>query len=289
MNVTATNAILFGAGKDVRLSSGPGMTAHLDVDHSNYDPAFAQLQGAGSSISGSANQTAAPSLVDAPPHGIDFRQFQDSPTIDAGVTDPLNGTKDFTGDLRTLGSSTDIGADEWNPATAQTGGAIAITQTSASVGGVVTPNGNATSSYVEYGTTTAYGSQTSPKPLGSGNAPVSTGADLTGLSPGTTYHYRLVATNALGTIPGGDSTFTTVAAPGESSGGSTTATTAGTTTPSTPSILPPTSVLPITPPTKTTTKKPSCAKSRLATSAKKKKKRKPTCKKPKRKKTKKKK
>ncbi len=34
-------------------------------------------------------------------------------------------------------------------------------------------------------------------------------AQLTGLAPSTTYHYRLVATNRLGTVYGYDATFTT--------------------------------------------------------------------------------
>jgi hypothetical protein len=39
-------------------------------------------------------------------------------------------------------------------------------------------------------------------------------ATLTGLSPGTTYHYRLVATNPGGSTPGADMTFTTQGTPG---------------------------------------------------------------------------
>ena len=35
-------------------------------------------------------------------------------------------------------------------------------------------------------------------------------ASAKGLAPGTTYHYRAVATNALGTVVGPDQTFTTV-------------------------------------------------------------------------------
>ena len=47
--------------------------------------------------------------------------------------------------------------------------------------------------------------------LGSANVPVS--APLTGLTPATTYHYRLVAKNASGTSNGSDGVFTTASPP----------------------------------------------------------------------------
>jgi hypothetical protein len=300
MDVTATNAILYGAFKDVVLSAASGTNVHLTTDHSNYeDPGGIGFQGTGSNLITGSGQSGTPVLVDPPPNGVDFRQKLGSPTIDAGVDNPLNGTLDFMGDPRTIFAATDIGGDEWNPATAQTGGASAITQTSASIAGLVTPNGNATNAFVEYGPTTAYGSETSPKPVGSGTTPVSTGADLTGLTPGTTYHYRLVATNVLATdgLVGGDGTFTTVAAPSQSSssGGSSGSSGGGTSSSSTPLAPPPlvpSGSTPIAPQPKKTVKKPSCRKTtnKLATSAKKKKKKakRPACRKPKRKRTKKK-
>ena len=47
--------------------------------------------------------------------------------------------------------------------------------------------------------------------IGSGTAPVAVSDSLTGLSPGTTYHYRLVAQNQTGTEYGYDFTLTTPA------------------------------------------------------------------------------
>ena len=79
--------------------------------------------------------------------------------------------------------------------------------------GTVTPNGLATSWYFEYGTTTSYGTKTSAKSAGSGTSAVKVAASLTGLRRTTTYHYRLVATNASGTTVGGDQTFSTSLAP----------------------------------------------------------------------------
>ena len=58
-----------------------------------------------------SNQSAEPKFASA--EARDFRQAVGSPTIDAGVVDGLNGLSDFEGDERTIGESTDIGADEF--------------------------------------------------------------------------------------------------------------------------------------------------------------------------------
>lgn len=97
----------------------------------------------------------------------------------------------------------------------ETGGATAVKATSATIEGTVDPEGSATSYYFEYGTTTAYGTKVplSPKAVGSGFNTVAVSQALTGLAQGTTYHYRLVATNAAGTETGFDQTFPTLKAP----------------------------------------------------------------------------
>ena len=96
---------------------------------------------------------------------------------------------------------------------ATTGPVTAVGASTATVTGSVTPNGAATSWYVEYGKTTTYGSKTASKNAGSGAAAVAVSAGLTGLAAGTTYHYRVVATNTSGTAHGGDGIFTTASAP----------------------------------------------------------------------------
>jgi hypothetical protein len=85
--------------------------------------------------------------------------------------------------------------------------------TSATVGGTVNPNGEATTWHVEYGKTTTYGTDTASVSAGSGTANTSVTATLTNLEPGTTYHYRLVATNGSGTNRGADGIVTTSAMP----------------------------------------------------------------------------
>jgi virginiamycin B lyase len=81
--------------------------------------------------------------------------------------------------------------------------------TSATLRGVVRPANKATTYYFEYGTTSDYGASTDDAGAGSGTGPVSAEAVASGLSPQTTYHYRLVARNATETTRGSDRTFTT--------------------------------------------------------------------------------
>lgn len=80
------------------------------------------------------------------------------------------------------------------------------------VSGTVEPNGSSTDVSVEYGPTTAYGSTTTPVSVsGSGSRPFN--LTLASLTPGTTYHYRIVATNADGTVRTADDTFVAAALP----------------------------------------------------------------------------
>lgn len=93
--------------------------------------------------------------------------------------------------------------------TATTGSASAVTDSQATVAGTVNPQGQLTSYAFQYGTTTAYGQQTALTSAGSGTADAAVRADLAGLTAGTAYHYRVIATNASGTVVGGDQTFRT--------------------------------------------------------------------------------
>jgi hypothetical protein len=94
---------------------------------------------------------------------------------------------------------------------ATTESASSIKTTKATLNGTVNPNGSETTYQFEYGTTTAYGSKTpaSPKSIGSGTSPVKVSEEIEGLKAETTYHFRVVATNAGGTTEGKDQTFTT--------------------------------------------------------------------------------
>jgi hypothetical protein len=86
-----------------------------------------------------------------------------------------------------------------------------VTANSVTLQGGVYPNGNDTTYFWQYGTTTAYGQTTPNTDIGNGTAPVQISDTITGLAPSTTYHYQLVAVSPdTGTeYPGYDFTFTT--------------------------------------------------------------------------------
>jgi hypothetical protein len=91
--------------------------------------------------------------------------------------------------------------------------ATEIQPTTATLGATINPEGAEPTSYhFEYGPTTTYGESTPDTALGGEpfeDQPAS--AALTGLAPGTTYHFRVVATNAAAeTTFGADQTFTTL-------------------------------------------------------------------------------
>ena len=95
-----------------------------------------------------------------------------------------------------------------------TGSASKVLSTSATLSGSVNPNGRSTSYWFEYGTTTNYGSRTSSRSAGSGASSVGVARDITGLAPGTVYHFRVVAQNSVATTRGADRIFTTVTTAG---------------------------------------------------------------------------
>jgi hypothetical protein len=90
-----------------------------------------------------------------------------------------------------------------------TGGAANVTFNSARVNGRVDPNNEATTYYVQYGTTIAFGTETAPVAAGGGAKPVGVSVDLGGLAPQTRYFYRFVARNNSGTTLGDRRSFTT--------------------------------------------------------------------------------
>ncbi len=91
-----------------------------------------------------------------------------------------------------------------------TGSWVNAGQTSITLDGTVNPLGSSADWYFEYGTTTAYGSQTATQNAGGGVTNVAVNSTITGLLPGTTYHVRLVATNATGTTQGDAQVITTL-------------------------------------------------------------------------------
>jgi hypothetical protein len=91
--------------------------------------------------------------------------------------------------------------------------ATAVTAQTATLNGVVNPRSLPTTYRFEYGETTAYGTSSPDAGAGAGTGSVNVNFSLGGLQPGTTYHYRLVAANVMGTSYSADQTFRTPAEP----------------------------------------------------------------------------
>ncbi|MDP1622333.1 MAG: T9SS type A sorting domain-containing protein [Bacteroidales bacterium] len=92
----------------------------------------------------------------------------------------------------------------------QTTPATLIDATTATLNGNVTANFNVSTISFEYGLTTAYGTVVPGNPAsvtgGGTNAAL---ANISGLAPNTTYHFRINGTNIQGTTNGNDLSFTT--------------------------------------------------------------------------------
>jgi parallel beta-helix repeat protein len=102
-----------------------------------------------------------------------------------------------------------VGFVSFSPPIATTDPATDINGNAATLNATVNPNGLETTVYFEWGTDTSYGNTTPSQSIGSGTNDISVSAFINRLSTNTTYHYRVVATNAYGTTYGNDISFTT--------------------------------------------------------------------------------
>jgi predicted outer membrane repeat protein len=134
-----------------------------------------------------------------------------SPVIDSAVDTGNLPATDQRGLPRKVGPRVDLGATEGSYAPAAplavTRQASDLAPQTATLHGRVTANGAETTCYFEYGTTMDYGLSLPPQTLTAGSVEVD--ARPAGLSEDTVYHYRLVATNRLGTRFGEDRSFRT--------------------------------------------------------------------------------
>jgi hypothetical protein len=163
---------------------------HAPGDHVNTNPMLGTLQPNGGPV-----QTIAP--------------LPGSPAIDGGENSGCPST-DARGVLRPAGPACDVGAFELAQPSATTASATGVSTNAATLAGSAR-NPDLAGGEVEfqYGPTSAYGTTTAPQPIGATVAQAPFTAALTGLSPGTTYHFRIVVKNAIGTAFGADQTVTT--------------------------------------------------------------------------------
>ena len=149
----------------------------------------------------------------------------ESTTVSAAVSGLTPGTSyDYRIQIASYGGSAEAGPQAFEtlpplPPEATTGSASAITLTTATLAGSVNPKGGKISNcHFEYvdeagfqlsGFAAAVSKACSTVPKGTVASPVS--AKASGLTAGTTYRFRVVATNNSGTTQATDKTFATVA------------------------------------------------------------------------------
>jgi hypothetical protein len=206
-----SHTIIRGFTNSLKRDTTATHPASIVADYNDYNVAtVSDLGGPGSLTSNHVYDNVDPQFVNA--GAGDYHLAAASPLVDQDPA-PLGALEtpvDFDGHPRIINGARDLGAFERLVApTATTGGASAITGTRGTVAGVVNPGGAQAMWHVVFGPTSAYGSSTTDSPLNASGADQPVSTVLTGLSPGTTYHYSFRATNSIGLGLGADRTFTT--------------------------------------------------------------------------------
>jgi len=122
----------------------------------------------------------------------------------------VNGNLNESGDawnLKTITLTEFIAPKKANISTITSSG---IATTTATINAQINANGNSTTAEVQYGLTTSYGSTKAMTPSSiTGSSNTAATASLTGLTPNTTYNYRIKATNTAGDSLSANNTFKT--------------------------------------------------------------------------------
>ena len=170
------------------------------------------------------------------PHGLTTSvHFQYGPTTSYGFTmAPLNMAGDtyrnVAANLSSLAASTTyhfrvvasntagtrFGSDKTfttftatGPPVVTTNSASNVSPSSVTLNGLLDPHGLRTTVNFQYGTTAPLYGQSTPTQSQTGNTHRPITANISGLTPHTTYHFRIVGTNSAGGTGGSDRTFTT--------------------------------------------------------------------------------
>ena len=138
-------------------------------------------------------------------------------TASAELSELMPGTTYHFRAIATNFSGTSIGTDQTftTPDVPQIGTSVAseITGTSATLNAEIDPELSPTTYHFEYGTSQAYGVSTDESSsIGADDVDHAASSRITSLTPVTTYHFRVFATNAIGVSRSFDQSFTTGAA-----------------------------------------------------------------------------
>ncbi len=154
-----------------------------------------------------------------------------TPTAQADVREPISSgcvANPFDGDgaacqggaigtpfsLFTAGTSPRaLFAQAYAPGAPATGAASAVTTTTAVLNGAVDPGGASAEVSFQFGATNAYGQTTAAQRTGPQNGATPFAAQLSGLAPGTTIHYRALVRSDFAVSAGADQTLTAASPP----------------------------------------------------------------------------
>ena len=137
-----------------------------------------------------------------------------SSSVHATITGLISDTPYHFRVVATSANGSTSGADVTfttgkTPPTAAIGQPSVVRDTSVDLNATVNADGKATTYALQYGTTTKYGLQTVTTAIAPATTSVAVHATVSGLVPGTTYHYRVIATSSDGTGVSADATFLT--------------------------------------------------------------------------------
>ena len=209
---TYQNSVFVGngaAGTDNMCDEGGGAT-NTSLGHNVLDVSDSDC---GLTATGDHTNVTTTNLTPLANHGGPTNTYMPGPGSSLIGAGSASGCPPFDqrGLSRPVGSACDVGAVEVVAPLATSGAATAVTANSATLNGTAAGDGLG-SWYFQWGTTTAYGNQTGSQSLASLSlVPIT--AQLTGLQPATTIHYRVVISDPDGTTYGSDQTFTTNALP----------------------------------------------------------------------------
>ena len=224
---TGATAHFETVNNDAPISSGSGDATRPNITFSGNTPYVTWRQNVGGVDEGFAGH-----FINAsdPTFVVDQSNIPLTPTAQAAVGDPISSSctaNPFNADgaacqggatgtpffLFTNGTDPlGLFAGGYHPSSVLTAAASTIGATSATLNGSLNPRGASTKVSFQFGTTTAYGSNTTPQTTGPDEQTDRFSMIVSSLPPGTIIHYRAVATTDLATTVGADQTFTTTGA-----------------------------------------------------------------------------
>lgn len=207
VNPTLTSATLAGTvnPSGIELNSGLEGCRFEYVETAKYEPSAANPYAAGQTVP--CDKSAAQIGT-----GTEPVEVQASITgLRAGETYHYRLVASNHNDVSELNDEPSFGQDlAFGPPRIESGSALGATSTSAKLEAAVNPNDLDTHVRIEYGTEAGvYDQRTAETDLGFAGTGQSAAFQLLGLSPNTTYRYRVVAENVLGEVTGADLSFTT--------------------------------------------------------------------------------